>query len=1190
MSQQTNDIREEKIFYGGLNTDDDPRLIPQGDYTDAVNVTPLEDGSGGILVNIKGNSNVYNGGFTEEILCGWGYKEKTLATDDCVVLATYYLDGAVYKSRIFTYRPEADIAKNLIAPSSNTLLNFKDPTANDYFIKINVLDDWIEWDDNYNPPRMINESSVSNNQYTNSRGSIISLSTEILDVNKLQPTASTTVSYHPVVSYGYDSSLSYTRLTNTYQFKYCYVYDDFRRGTYSTASNLGISPSLSRKISGDNNYKSYNFLSVGFHSGGGSVRYIDIVVRDGNTGSWGRIVRVDKDDPEKIYAARTGGSALTSLSDDTVYYYRFYNNEGRVAVGIEPDVQYSRVPDICETSTFADNRLMLGGVTEGKDSPEITVSLSPQLSNPGLFDDMDIDAKSYSGNEVYIDFDLDNTFLTRGITNAGDYIKFDFSVAITLSTAGAATAALTDEYFVFGENLYSLDDIGNYVASNYSGGSTSASYNSTTNVLRITFVYAGDTVTAVGATTVDDSIIFNRGYEYVTPSSYGYYTDQGFKAGDTHKLALVYEDKYGREFPAATSTTSSFQATPYSSSNGFGFRHVQYTLSGAAPSTAVTYKWAYAYTPKQFVQTTILNVSNFEDDTNTDVTGKIALDVSKQGENILGNYSPAVGDKIKILASGGSYAVPSIFSEGEPVFEIIDIKTTIIQSSVTYNGTWLIVSAIDVDGYEYEATATNYLTSKYYNAIVEIYRESTELQDQLFYKIAGGGYINSGGFHRDWSTDSATGYLNQGDVWVRPLERYYKTAASTSSIAKTILYLEDPYPYIDAPRADVGIGDIAVEDVDSRNKYDNIVRWSDKFFQDTQVNGLSTFQALNRADVSDVYGNIKGLEELGNILTIICEQKVLTSYIGATEYTDAEGNVNVVKSTRALGYVRPMAEDYGTYLKESILNTGRYIYFYDLYNRAYIRKASNGLYPISGKAITPDGVTDYKMKSYFNELSASLLGGITLGQEYEVKCYSGYDPYYRNVYVTFTDANDASNNITLVFNEDRGRWIARYNSYYNSKNSTFQLRTRSTFMTWYDSSIWLQNSNSTRCNLYGNQFESSIKYAANELSNNTKIFKNIAIRSNNKWHMDDDDAILTVDNDSYGVMSSKIPDGVWRLEEGVYKSQFLRNAKTTTTSINVVDLHNGDYLRGDALEIEMTNDDTTETRLFMVAVDSELSK
>jgi len=334
MTTLTNKIRDERLFNGGMNTDDDPRFLPKGDYLDATNITVNEDGSGGIVVNMKGNSVTYtNPSANAEHLCGWAYYKK----HESIILFIYSVDR---DSVIIEFDPVTQANTTLIDSTPTDVLDFLNPSSNDYFIKADVLDDWLAWTDNVNPPRMINMDDI---------GSVTDLATYI-DLHKIPP-------IHPLqLSMDTDDSVVYNNITDGYQFKYRYVYDDFRASVYSAGSDIIISDVITRVDAGSNLVSQENYINILFNSGSANVSFVDISVRKGNTGSWFRVVKIDKAHPENIHPTPPG-----VLSDNSEYHYRFFNNEGRVAIGEDGAKQYDRVPEKCESLSFlGDNRLALG--------------------------------------------------------------------------------------------------------------------------------------------------------------------------------------------------------------------------------------------------------------------------------------------------------------------------------------------------------------------------------------------------------------------------------------------------------------------------------------------------------------------------------------------------------------------------------------------------------------------------------------------------------------------------------------------------------------------------------------------------------------------------------------------------------------------------------------------------------------
>jgi len=364
------------------------------------------------------------------------------------------------------------------------------------------------------------------------------------------------------------------------------------------------------------------------------------------------------------------------------------------------------------------------------------------------------------------------------------------------------------------------------------------------------------------------------------------------------------------------------------------------------------------------------------------------------------------------------------------------------------------------------------------------------------------------------------------------------------------------------------------------------------------VNGLSTFDVFDRKEISYTYGKIKGLEELGNSLVILCEEKILSTFVGATEYTDASGNTNVVKSNNVLGYVRPHAESYGTFFKESIVNTGKYIYFCDILDGSIIRKAVNGLFPISGISTHPNGVVNYKMKSYFKELMDNIVGSLHNDSAntslQNGKCYMGYDPYHNHLYVTFFDKIDTNNCVSLIFDESINRWVTKYTAFLDlSDYGSMYLSTDTDlyhFTNGQSAGLYRLNADATdadRIELYGFPQESYIQFVTHEAPNIVKLFNSMGIHADSQWTVESIE-IEPTSNYPNG-MYSEVLDSDFVEEEGVYRAYMPRNMKTRTSTANNYDRINGDELRGYVMKIKLSTENTDKTELFKVDINSELS-
>ena len=151
-----------------LNKDLDARLIPNGEYRDAVNVqvSRSESDSVGSLENVLGNKliNTFSGGVDD--LCigncvdesnGIIYLFYTNYKDPSETERTYSINANNY---IYSYNVETNTASVLV---QGAFLNFS--KTNPIF-GVNILENFLFWTDNRNQPRKINLSLANGSYYT----------------------------------------------------------------------------------------------------------------------------------------------------------------------------------------------------------------------------------------------------------------------------------------------------------------------------------------------------------------------------------------------------------------------------------------------------------------------------------------------------------------------------------------------------------------------------------------------------------------------------------------------------------------------------------------------------------------------------------------------------------------------------------------------------------------------------------------------------------------------------------------------------------------------------------------------------------------------------------------------------------------------------------------------------------------
>ena len=134
----------------------------------------------------------------------------------------------------------------------------------------------------------------------------------------------------------------------------------------------------------------------------------------------------------------------------------------------------------------------------------------------------------------------------------------------------------------------------------------------------------------------------------------------------------------------------------------------------------------------------------------------------------------------------------------------------------------------------------------------------------------------------------------------------------------------------------------------------------------------------------------------------------------------------------------------------------------------------------------------------------------------------------------------------------------------------------------------IHNSNDTRNNFWGVQRESIIHLTANESPNIKKTFEAMALHSNLPWTIPY--ISVAVDATYTSGMRSKLPESKFRLIEGVYCANYMRNMMTYTSTASNLDLVRGEQLRGYYIDHRLVNNDTTGVVLFKVDVSGNVSR
>jgi hypothetical protein len=491
----------------------------------------------------------------------------------------------------------------------------------------------------------------------------------------------------------------------------------------------------------------------------------------------------------------------------------------------------------------------------------------------------------------------------------------------------------------------------------------------------------------------------------------------GFKTGAKHPLCQFYYDKNLRRGDANISDDTSVYVPQFVEDDdvdGLNYKYtIEWEVDHLPPSWARYWRWGYAGNrlTSYFIQYIIEDFGDEDGLTYLDISPLQTLKDNINNEfpnSIIDEYVWEKGDRVRLITEENDPAGPDAI--GSLLSRVFDYE--IIKQDDDTNRIYIQYLASPPDVGE--------------NSLIEIYRPRKSDAVDVFYEFGplmpivedSVGVSVHGGVTQDQDTDTdvpATGVLTSGDVYhiIRTPSKPLLSGSATTGVFHESMHYSDFYVSDYWDNGKVGV----VSRIGEQTL--NIIRESNTYIQGTQLNGLTTFEALKFKELNDIYGAIRSMREVGDTLKVYQDTKSSSILIGKQEYTDTTGRSQVVTSDRTLGSIRYPENSFGTIFPESVTKNNRYVYGWDVYNGVIWRDSPNGIFPISGRFESVDGRGSYKMESYFKEKAKAL---ITSGVE-NAKVMTVWDEEYGLLYVTFIDNANADNNETIVWHEGSNRWI-----------------------------------------------------------------------------------------------------------------------------------------------------------------------
>ena len=355
---------QRNFIAGRMNKSLDERLLPNGEYTNALNVRlgSTEQSEVGSVENSKGNSVLTQLAYINGVLlsdsarCIGAFDDSAKATIYWFVHDPAFTNGNTGKlDLIVSFNVETGGVNYHVISIDNgfgqsTTLNFNP----EFLITgIDKIDDLLFFTDNFNPPRVIN----INRNYANPVNNVDQFDPREIQVIKQPPLNAPTVQL--IKANNEDTILT----ENFICFAYRYKYSNDEYSAPSQFSEPAFLPSAYRfspsTFANQGMLNSFNAAIVRYNSGGKLVKGIDILFKESNDPTIKVIQRIDKQ--EKSIPDNSSNEQITF--------------DAAQIFSILPEAEilrlYDNVPTLAKAQTLMANRLVYGNYVEGYDLIDI---------------------------------------------------------------------------------------------------------------------------------------------------------------------------------------------------------------------------------------------------------------------------------------------------------------------------------------------------------------------------------------------------------------------------------------------------------------------------------------------------------------------------------------------------------------------------------------------------------------------------------------------------------------------------------------------------------------------------------------------------------------------------------------------------------------------------------------------------
>jgi hypothetical protein len=327
----------------------------------------------------------------------------------------------------------------------------------------------------------------------------------------------------------------------------------------------------------------------------------------------------------------------------------------------------------------------------------------------------------------------------------------------------------------------------------------------------------------------------------------------------------------------------------------------------------------------------------------------------------------------------------------------------------------------------------------------------------------------------------------------------------------------------------------------------------------TRTNNIAHFTFDDFFDMPEKDGEIIGLREVGYTLKVIQRYKETSIYVNRIQTFNPDGTEQFTLTSKFLGTIRPMEDDYGSQHPDSILANGRNLYYWDNSQGEVIRSAPNGQIALSDPR--------YKMSRWFKDLTRWIqsMGGSTL---LEVRI--GANNEYEEIWATWRMGDEVQG---IIFSEKQGRFTSRVNQITES-----YVHLGNFFAHLYRQRLWIMNVDEGQDYLswVGVPTYAEIEVVSNIEPLKNKVYNAIALFADHQ--MESLPQYVYIPREASAgnaLMETNVP--IWDHREGIFFGEILKDINSKGSFISLNDRKmNGNAMRGRYCYVKLYTEEHTE--------------